>query len=887
MQTWFRRLAELVRPSQLDRETVAELSHHVELLAERKMAAGVTPHEARRQALAEVGTIASAREQIAEDRTGFAFDQLAREAKYAARVLRRSPGVTLLSIATMGLGIGASAALFALINGIVLQPLPYPEPDRLVRIFDANQTAGIERVGVASGNIDDWRRRAAAFDGIAGYSATGRTASFDADADVLITAQVTDDFFNVLRVWPVIGRAFSEDEFRRADFNSASAPIGADPVVLLSHSVWTERFGADPNVVGRTITLERRPFRVVGVMPAGFAVPDARVRLWMPWNISNRRPRDQHYLGAVARLKDGVSISQAEDMLNTVARDLADEYPATNRGWTVRLSPLATETVGDTARVLWILLAAVGLVLLVACANVALLSLMRGLDRRQETAVRLALGASGARLMRELLLESALLAILGGLAGAAVAAAGLRVLPAVTIDLPRLGEVAFDRRAMVFIAAVTILSAMLSGLPQAWRRLQAAPLAGLNSGSVRVTEGVDRHWFRSAIVVMQIAMALVLILGSGLLVRSFLQLRATDSGFDARGVLVAPIFLDAQAYNSNDKTQTYYRTLFSKLSALPGVLAVGGATTVPTSPLGPAGDRPVWPQGSTPDASTRAIATVRVVTPGYFSVMGLRIAEGRAIDDRDSAQAPRVLMVSETLARRIWPGESAVGKQLVIDYGGALGTYASEVIGVVNDVRFRGPRSEPLAEFYLPHAQRSYLILNVVVKTAGDPRALIPTMRATLKEVDPLKPAQGLYALEDLIGATYARDRQVMITLLVFAAAAIFLAVISVYGVLAQRVRERSRDIAIRMAMGASAPSVMGWVAGSGLRLIAAGLAIGAIVARGFIGALDSLLFGVAPTDAPTTVIAVAVLASVGVIATLAPSWRATRIDPVEILRRG
>jgi putative ABC transport system permease protein len=756
-----------------------------------------------------------------------------------------------------------------------------------VRIFDANQTAGIERVGVASGNIDDWRRRAAGFDGIAGYSATGRTASFDADADVLITAQVTDDFFNVLRVWPVVGRGFSEDEFRRADFNSASAPVGPDPVVLLSHSVWAERFGGDPNVVGRTITLERRPFKIVGVMPAGFAVPDPKVQLWIPWNISTRRPRDQHYLGAVARLKDGVSIAQAEDMLNTVARDLGNEYPATNRGWTVKLSPLATETVGDTAKVLWILLAAVGLVLLVACANVALLSLMRGLDRRQETAVRLALGASGARLMRELLLESALLAILGGIAGVAVAIAGLRVLPAITSDLPRLGEVAFDQRAMSFIAGVTILSAMLSGLPQAWRRLQAAPLAGLNSGSVRVTEGLDRHWFRSAIVVAQIAMALVLMMGSGLLVRSFLQLRATDPGFDARGVLVAPIFLDAQAYSSTDKTQSYYRTLFGKLSALPGVIAVGGATTVPTSPLGPAGDRPVWPQGSTPDASTRAIATVRVVTPGYFSVMGLRIADGRAIDDRDSAQAPRVLMVSETLARRIWPGESAVGKQLVIDYGGTLGTYASEVIGVVNDVRFRGPRSEPLAEFYIPHAQRSYLILHVVVKTAGDPRALIPMMRATLKEVDPLKPAQGLYALEDLIGATYARDRQVMITLLVFAAAAIFLAVISVYGVLSQRVRERSRDIAIRMAMGASAPSVMGWVAGSGLRLIAVGLAVGAIVARALIGALDSLLFGIAPTDAPTTLIAVAILAGVGVIATLAPSWRATRIDPVEILRRG
>jgi predicted permease len=880
-----RRVLELLRPARLDRETVEELSHHIELLVQRKLASGVDERDARRQALAEVGPVSSAREQIGEGRTGFALDQLTREAAYAARVLRRSPGVTLLSIATMGLGIGTSAILFALINGIVLRPLPYPEPDRLVRIFDSNPSAGVDRAGVASGNIDDWRRRTAAFDGIAGYYATGRTVSFDSDAEVLITAQVSDDFFSVLRVWPAVGRAFTAEETRRADFNSAAAPISADPVVLLSYGVWTERFGADPHVVGRTIMLERRPFKVVGVMPAGFAMPDAKVQLWIPWNISQGRPRDQHFLGSVARLKAGVSLAHAEDMLNRVARELGDEYPATNRGWSVRLSTLAAETIGDTAKILWILLAAVGLVLLIACANVALLSLMRGLDRRQETAVRLALGASSTRLFREFLLESALLAALGGVVGAAVAAAGLRVLPAITTALPRLKEVAFDYGAVLFLATVTALAAILSGLPQAWRRMHVPPLAALSAGSARVTDGIDRHWFRSGIVVVQVAMALVLMMGSGLLVRSFLQLRASDPGFDPRGVLVVPIFLDAQAYNSGEKTRTYYRTLFEKLSALPGVIAVGGATQVPTSPLGPGGERPVWPQGSAPDAS-HTPASIRVATPGYFAAMGLGVVDGRAIDDRDSPEGPRVLMVSETLAGRMWPGRRAVGQQLVVDYGTA-GTYSSEVVGVVNDVRFRGPRSEPLAEIYLPHAQRSYLILHVVLKVAGDPRAVIPSVRAALKDVDPLKPAQGLYPLEDLLGDTYARDRQVMITLVIFASAAIVLAVISVYGVLSQRVRERSREIGIRMAIGADGPRVIGWVAGSGLRLIAFGLVLGAIAARALISTLDGLLFGVAPTDGLTTLLVMAGVAMVGTIATLAPAWRATRIDPVEVLRRG
>jgi predicted permease len=881
-----RRLLELARPARMDRETLEELSYHVELLVERKMAAGLDEREARRQALAEVGSVSSAREQIAEGRTGFALDQLVRETKYAARVLRRSPGVTLLSIATMAVGIGASAMLFALINGIVLRPLPYPEPDRLVRIFDTNASAGVDRAGVASGNIDDWRRRAAAFDGVAAYYAMGRTVSLGADADVLITAQVSDDFFEVLRIRPVLGRTFTEEETRRAEFNTAVAPVGADPVVLLSHRVWTQRFGGDPNAIGRTIMLDRRPFKVVGVMPEWFAMPDAGVQLWIPWNVSKDRPRDQHYLGAVARLKPRVSIAQAEDALNAVARELGNEYPATNRGWGVRVSPLATETVGDAAEILWILLAAVGLVMLVACANVALLSLMRGLDRREEAGVRLALGASSARLLREFLLESALLALLGGVAGAAIAVAGLRLLPMLTTDLPRLNEVGFDYRALAFVAVVTTLSAILSGLPQAWRRLHVPPLAGLSAGAIRVTESIDRHWLRSGFVVVQVAMAVVLMTGSGLLVRSFLQLRATPPGFDPRGVLVAPIFLDNQAYNSGEKTRTYYRTLFEKLSALPGVIAVGGATTVPTSPLGPDFERPVWPQGSPADRANSMPASVRVVTPGYFKAMSVRVVDGRPIDDRDSPQAPRVLMVSETLARRMWPGQSAVGKQLVVDYSTA-GTYPYQIVGVVGDVRFHGPRSEPQPEIYLPHARHPYLILNVVVKTTGDPRSLIPLVRAAMKEVDPLKPAQGLYPLEDLMDATYARDRQITITLSIFAAAAIFLAVLSVYGVLSQRVRERSREIGIRMAMGADAPSVIGWVAGSGLRLIALGLATGAVAARVLSGALDGLLFGVAATDGLTTLVVITALGSVGALATLAPSWRATRIEPVQILRRG
>ena len=386
------------------------------------MSAGLEPIEARRQALAEVGTVASARERMAEGRSRGALDQLGREVRYAARVLRRSPGITLLSVATMGVGIGVSAILFALVNGIVLRPLLYPEADRLVRIFDTNPQAGVERAGVAIGNVDDWRALAGASDGIVGYYVMGRTVSVGADADVLITAQVSRDFFDVLGVRPALGRPFTEDETRRADFNSAVALRGRRPRrdVVSRHLGTALRRRSSRDWPDRH--LDRRPFQVVGVMPKGLPCPRAMSRSGSH-GTSQNQPRDQHFIAAIARLKPAISLEQAESRLNAVARDLGEEYPATNRGWGVQ-SPLAIETIGTAAKTLWILLGAVGLVLVVACANVALLSLMRGLDRREETAVRLALGASSTRLLREFFFESALLGLLGGTIGAAIAVAG-------------------------------------------------------------------------------------------------------------------------------------------------------------------------------------------------------------------------------------------------------------------------------------------------------------------------------------------------------------------------------------------------------------------------------------------------------------------------------
>ena len=885
MRTLWIRIRELVRARTLDRESAEELAHHVDLQAARYVDSGMNEADARRRVRLELGSVEGVRAQLADARSGFAVEQIVREAVYALRVLRRSPGITLVSAVTMGVGIGVGTVLFALLDGIVLRPLPYPQPDRLVRIFDTNREAGVDRAGAASGNIDDWRTRTSAFAGIAGFYSTGRTLSTDAGSDVMIAAQVTDDFFVLLGVPALIGRTFTEEEFRRAKFNSAAAPVGADPVAVLSHRLWRHRFASDPSVVGRIVTLERRPFKVVGVMPEGFTMPDAGVQLWIPWDVSGTRPRDQHYLIAIGRLKPEVTIRQAEDQLNSVAAALGREHPATNRGWGVRLVSLRADTVGDTAAILWVLLSAVALVIVVACANVALLSLTRGLDRAQETAVRLALGASAGRLMRESFLESAILAALGGLMGAALAFGAQPLLPRLTASLPRFHEVTLDGRALLFCCIVTTISAVLSGLPQAWRRVRSAPAIGL-SGSRTTTESRHSHRIRDAIVVAQFAMAVVLMAGAVLLVRSVIHLRDVDPGFNPDGVLVAPVFLDSEKYTTGDHTRTYYRTLFDRLSALPGVTAVGGATKVPTSTLGPDFERPVWRDGAGTDPARGMPASVWMITPGYFPVMGLLVTDGRAIDDRDRADATPVVMVSETLAKRLWPAGDAVGSRLIVDQSTA-GLLRYDVIGVVGDVRFRGPRSQPAPEIYLPHAQRPYLILNVVLRTNGDPRALIPAVRGVMKEIDPLKPPHGLYPLQDLIAATYERDRQVMAAMGIFGGTAVFLALLGVYGALSQRVRERSHEIGIRIAMGADALALIRWVSGVGLRLMLLGVACGLVAARFAAGALQAVLFGVSPTDTLTAMAVGCGLIAVGLITTLIPSWRATRIDPVGILRRG
>jgi putative ABC transport system permease protein len=442
-----------------------------------------------------------------------------------------------------------------------------------------------------------------------------------------------------------------------------------------------------------------------------------------------------------------------------------------------------------------------------------------------------------------------------------------------------------DPRALLFALAATTAAALVAGLPYAWRRARVEPLADLVGGTSRSTEGRGRHRVRDGLVVAEVALAVVLLAGASLLLRSYERLRAQDPGFDPRGVLVAPVFLDMEGYGSGEKSRAYYSSLLERLQALPGVLSAGGATALPTSPLGPDFERPVWPEEVPNEERARRQAWVRMITPRYFETLGMPMIAGRAFDDADGPQKPREVIVSEGLARQLWPRGDATGRRLVVDYSSA-GTYPYEVVGVVGDVRFGGPRSEPRLEIYIPHAQRPYLVMNVAVKTTQEPWRLAPAVRGVLRDLDPQKPAHGIHALEDLLGATYGRDRQALIVLGGFAVSATLLALFGVHGVLLHRVRERTREIGIRMAIGAGRRQVLAFVAGHGLRLTGLGLVTGLALAAATGRAFEAILFGVSPAD-PVSALLTAVFPLAALVVSLHPAWRATRIDAAEVLRRG
>ncbi len=845
-------------------QVVSELTAMLSECEAEALAEGATAEAARLRAEAQVPDWHRlAREIQAAEPVGAATRRLrswAGDVRAALRRLKQRPLASGIAIATLALGIGAGTAIFTVVDTILLTPLPYPNPERLVRLWSTNPVS-LEATGVSSGDVVEWRRRNEVLEGIAGWYAMGRTLRGEGGSEVVNVAQVSRDFFPLLGTRALLGRTFTGDETARASFNTAAAPVGPDPVVIISHATWQRRFGADPEIVGKTVSLERLAWQVVGVMPESFAMPSAAVEMWIPWSFQGERPHDQRYLGAIGRLERGVTPSEAEAQLSAGA--LGAELPESNEGWGVRVVPLREEIVAPARTLLWIVLAAVGCVLLVACLNIANLQLVSLEERRREIAVRRALGASIADLVRHVMLENSAMALVGGVISIPLAWFGIEMLTSLGPEgLPRVAELAPDARVLAVAFGLTTLAGLTIGLIPAWVATSADLTAALQSGGRSAGSSPLWRRFRSSLVTLEIALAVVLLASAALLVRSFDELLAVDPGFSAENTLVLPITLDNNAYDSGARSREYYRTLIERLEDLPDVVSAGGATVLPMSPIGPDFDRPIWADGELPPEGGAQRADIRMATPGYFETLGMTLSKGRGFSNElDTPEAPKVVIVNESLARRIWPGEDPVGERLVIDYSTA-GTYPYEVVGVVRDVRYYGLRAGARAELYLPHAQRSYLIMNVAVRTVGARERSIAGVRDALLEVDPYQPAHSITPLSRLVSKSVSRERFAMQLIGGFAAVTLVLALLGVFGVVAHEVGRRTQEVGVRTALGA-APSH-----GFGTTRL-----------------LSGLLYEVSPVDPATFASVGAAVGVAALLASLVPARRASRIDPSVALR--
>jgi putative ABC transport system permease protein len=807
----------------------------------------------------------------------------------ALRTLVRSPGVTAGTALLLGLGVAATATLFAFVDAVLLRPLPYDQPDRLVMIRESNIGENRPREGGSPGNILDWVARNDAFDAITAMMTVSATLRGSDGGAPITGAHVTRGFFDVYRRQPQLGRTFRAEEFEGAASITSRQASSGEPVIVLSHRLW-QTLGADPRIVEKTISVEGRAWRVIGVMPEDFAVPDAEVAFWAPWDmLASYRPRfpqgpprDARFLPVVGRMKPGMSVEGATARMQTVASGIASEHPDTNAGWSIQLAPLADEIARTSRLELLLVFAAMFCLLLLVCANVASLAIARGIARAREVAIRLALGAGGSRVTRQLIAESLMTAIVTMVVAIALTAwwveVALSIAPA---GIPRLNEVAMNGRVALFAAALALL---VTGIGNAVPTFRASrtPIAGaLKDGAGVSASGSGR--LRSGLVVAEIAAAVMLLVGAGLLARTFAELRRVDVGFETSNLLVLRITPDAARYRTGAQTTDYYRRVLTSLREVPAIQSVAAVTTLPMSTIGSDFTRPYWPEHAPPDGKAAPHASIRMATPGYFATLGLPLLAGREFTDGDDADAPRVVIVNQTLARNAWGSEDPVGRNLVLDY--QRGPYPYQVIGVVRDDRHDGPRSEPVPEIFIPHSQNPYLVLNVIARTTIDPIAVAQTARASALGVDPDQPVHSVTTMEQLLGDAVQLDRFSMLLITLFAVAGLITAAGGVYALLAYTVAQRRREIALRMALGASPRRVARSVVMESLALAAVGGTIGLAAAVAGSRFAQSLLFGVAPQDPVTLVTAASVLLVVVVAASWLPARRASLIDPSRAMR--
>ena len=804
---------------------------------------------------------------------------LLQDIRYAIRVLATNRAFSAASILLLALGIGANSVIFSVVNAVLLSSLPYPDADRILVVFETNMQRQTQEA-ISAANFLDWRDQNQVFESIAAYREESVSLTGSDRPERVYSLVTTSDLFSVLRVKPILGRVFGRDEEK----------LGASRVAVISRSLWERRFGSDPNILGQKLAANGEPLAIIGVMPGGFTFP-GEADLWIPPrhvvpehvlrpSVDMTANRDSQYLNVIARLKPGVTLEQANADMDTVAIRLEELYPDVDEGHRVSLTTIRENAVGKIRPALLVLFGAVGFVLLIACANVANLLLARGASRQREMAIRTALGASRSRLVRQLLTESVVLALSGGALGILLALWGFNALVAfIPADISPAKGVQIDGTVFGFTIVISLLTGLAFGVVPAWQTTRSEVNEALKDGGRGSSLGRGRNKARSFLIVSEIALSLVLLIGAGLMIKSFIRLAHVKPGFETANIATTRLSLPTAQYGTPSSRAMFFQQVITRIQTIPGVQSAAAISRLPLTPGN--SSRSLNLEGRTaPNEGFNA--DYRVISPDYFRSMGIPLLSGRDVDESDHNRSASVAIVNDTLARRSWPNETALGKRVRIE--GDQNRWM-EIVGIVGDAKHFGLDSQVKPEIYIPYYSDPWPFMTVVVRSKSDLAALSAAIRSEVWAVDKDIPIPDIRTMDQLLSTSVSRPRFNMLLLGIFAAIALVLSAVGVYGVMSYSVVQRTHEIGIRMALGAAKSDVLRLVVGQGMRLLLIGIGLGLAAALVLTRVLTTMLFGVEPSDPTTFVLISVLLAGVALAACALPARRATRVDPIVALR--